>query len=273
MKLDEGDKLGWAAVTAGNQEVVLIVSNGQAIRFSEEEVRCMGLPAGGVLGVKMAEGDQVVGMGVYRPRGDVIVISEMGVGKRSALNDYPSQGRYGAGVATAILSTATGQLAAGIVANASERLLMVSERGNSKAVYVRSLPKAGRATRGKELIAIRGRDRMATLLALSLVDSEKAKPARRQRSSGPPSKGQRRRNPGKSRRASSTASSPQGRKRSTSSRPKTSRARSGRSSRGTPSTGREEKSTGRTSKTASTRSRRTRTTSPSTAGKKRSSNR
>ena len=127
----------------------------------------MGLPAAGVLGVKMGEDDQVVGMGVYRPRGDVVVISEMGIGKRSALSEYPRQGRYGMGVASASLSAKTGQLAAGVVASASHRLLMVSEKGSSKAMYVRSLPKAQRATQGKELIAIRGRDRLATLLLLT----------------------------------------------------------------------------------------------------------
>ena len=85
--------------------------------------------------------------------GDVVVISEMGVGKRSALNEYPTQGRYGAGVVTASLSPSTGQLAAGVVANVSDRLLMVSEKGNAKAMFVRSLPKARRATQGKERAA------------------------------------------------------------------------------------------------------------------------
>jgi len=179
MKLDEGDSLRWAVRTAGKEEVILIVSNGQAIRFSEEDVRPMGLPAGGVLGVKMSEEDHVVGMGVYRPRGDVVVISEMGVGKRSALSEYPSQGRYGTGVVTGSLSAKTGQLAAGVVASASDRLLMVSEKGGGKAVYVRSLPKAGRATQGRELIAIRGRDRLAALLLFSPAAAETAKPARR----------------------------------------------------------------------------------------------
>jgi DNA gyrase subunit A len=143
----------------------------------------MGLPAGGVLGVKMGEDDEVVGMGVYRSRGDVVVISEMGVGKRSALNDYPTQGRYGAGVVTASLSVSTGRLAAGVVANVSDRLLMLSEKGNSKAVYVRSLPKARRATQGKELIAIRGRDRLATVLLLSPVETQAVKPASKRSSS------------------------------------------------------------------------------------------
>jgi DNA gyrase subunit A len=176
MKLDNNDALGWAMFTTGKEDVILIVSNGQAIRFSETDVRPTGLPAGGVLGVKMGEEDWVVGMGVYRPRGDVIVISEMGVGKRSALSEYPTQGRHGTGVVTASLSEKSGQLAAGAVANVSDRLLMVSAKGNSKAVFVRSLPKARRATQGRELIAIRGRDRLATVLVLSQADVEAAKP-------------------------------------------------------------------------------------------------
>jgi DNA gyrase subunit A len=183
MKLDDNDALGWAVFTTGKEDVILIVSNGQAIRFSEADVRPTGLPAGGVLGVKMGEEDWVVGMGVYRPRGDVIVISEMGVGKRSALSEYPTQGRYGTGVVTASLSDKSGQLAAGTVANVSDRLLMVSAKGNSKAVFVRSLPKARRATQGRELIAIRGRDRLATALILSQADVEAAKPATKKQAS------------------------------------------------------------------------------------------
>ncbi len=183
MKVDEDDALGWAVRTAGKQEVILIVSNGQAIRFSEEEVRPMGLAAGGVLGVKMGEEDWLVGMGLFRPRGDVVVISEKGIGKRTALSEYPTQGRYGAGVATANLSTKTGQLAVGLVANVSDRLLMVSAKGNSKAVFVRSLPKARRATQGRELIAIRGRDRLVTLLALSPVEAAATGPASQRRAS------------------------------------------------------------------------------------------
>jgi DNA gyrase subunit A len=188
MKLDKDDALGWAVLTEGKEEVIVIVSNGQAIRFSEEDVRPTGLPAGGVLGVKMGEEDWVVGMGVYRPRGDVVVISEMGVGKRSALSEYPTQGRYGAGVVTASLSAKTGQLAVGAVANASDRLLMVSAKGNSKAMFVRSLPKARRATQGRELIAIRGRDRLATLLVVSPVEAEVTRPSSRGRTSHAPSR-------------------------------------------------------------------------------------
>jgi DNA gyrase subunit A len=189
MKLDAGDELGWAARTAGGEDVLLVVSNGQAIRFSEEEVRPTGLPAGGVMGVKMGDKDRVVGMGVGRARGDLVVISELGSGKRSDLSEYPTQGRHGTGVLTASLTDKTGRLAAGVVAGASDRLLMVSEKGNSKVVYVRSLPKAARATRGRELIAIRGRDRLASLLVLPSPATETVKPVSRDGSSRPSSAG------------------------------------------------------------------------------------
>jgi DNA gyrase subunit A len=189
IKLDKGDALGWVAQTAGGEDLVLVVSTGQAIRFSEEDIRAVGLPAGGVMGVKMGDKDRVVGMGVYRPRGDVIVISEMGVGKRSALTEYPTQGRHGTGVLTANLSDKTGALAAGVVANASDRLLMVTEKGNAKAVFARSVPKAGRATLGKELIAVRGRDRLAHLLLISPVESRPAATAAPNRSDGASSGG------------------------------------------------------------------------------------
>jgi DNA gyrase subunit A len=261
MKLEEGDSLGWAVRTAGKEDLILIVSNGQAIRFSEEDVRPMGLPAGGVMGVKMGEEDRIVGAGVYRPRGDVVVISEMGVGKRSALTEYPTQGRYGAGVVTASLSPGTGQLAAGVVANVSDRLLMVSEKGNAKAMYVRSLPKARRAAQGKELIAIRGRDRLATMLLLTPVESQTSTPGK---SPSSPTSGSRSRP--RTTKAKSTASA--SRRKSGSSTTRTSRTGSGRKTQATSSTGRKKSSSRATTSTA--RSGRKTTTSTSTSRKTRS---
>ncbi|MEJ2557113.1 MAG: DNA gyrase C-terminal beta-propeller domain-containing protein [Anaerolineae bacterium] len=172
----------------------------------------------------------------------------MGVGKRSSLSEYPTQGRYGTGVATANLSVKTGRLAAGAVASASDRLLMVSEKGNNKAVYVRSLPKARRATQGKELIAIRGRDRLAALLLLSPSEAEAVKPASRKAT--------------KSRTSRATGS---GKKTKTSKAQSGSKATKSRSSRTTGS--------GKKTKTSKAQSGSKATTSPSTGRKKRSKKR
>ncbi|MFN3763040.1 MAG: DNA topoisomerase (ATP-hydrolyzing) subunit A, partial [Anaerolineae bacterium] len=98
----EGDAVVGAAWTTGTDEVVLVTRAGQAIRFQEEEVRPMGLPAAGVMGVKLADGeDRVVALAVAHPKGELVVVTEDGHGKRTPLAEYPTQGRYGKGVITA----------------------------------------------------------------------------------------------------------------------------------------------------------------------------
>ncbi len=107
----EGDAVVGAAWTTGTDEVMLVTRAGQAIRFREEEVRPMGLPAGGVAGIKLqeiesterrrAEEDRVVALVVVRPKEDLAVVAEDGRGKRTPLSEYPTQGRYGKGVITA----------------------------------------------------------------------------------------------------------------------------------------------------------------------------
>ena len=71
MGLAKDDKLGWVRPTSGGGEVVIITEQGQALRFSEDEVRPMGRPATGVQGIKLRKGDQVVGMEVVEPGGDL----------------------------------------------------------------------------------------------------------------------------------------------------------------------------------------------------------
>ena len=204
----------------------------------------MGLPAAGVWGMKLAKGDVLVGAGSIKSRGDLVLVTQNGAGKRTGLDQYPTQGRYGAGVATTSLSDRTGRLAVGVVGNVSDRLLMVSEKGNSKAVYVRSLPKARRATQGRELIAIRGRDRLADLLILSPVQTEPTKPASRGKSSRTLSGGGKAKTSKAGSRRRSTASSSTSQKKSrSSSKAKTTKASSSRKKTASTSTGGKKRST------------------------------
>jgi DNA gyrase subunit A len=170
MGFDDGDTLLTAFVTPGDGEVMLASSAGQAIRFKEEEVRPMGLPAVGVWGMKLAARDELVGAGLVKPRGDLVMITAQGVGKRTGLDEYPTQGRYGQGVINIKLTKTSGPLVAATTATASERVMLVSAKGNSKTVYVRALPKLGRNQTGKELIAIRGKDKVAGLITLTTIE-------------------------------------------------------------------------------------------------------
>ena len=98
VNVNEGDRLGWVSLTDGKKEILLSTALGMAIRFSEEEVRAMGLAAAGVNGIKLGVGDEVIGMEVLPQAGDVFLIGSDGKGKRVEVKDFPTQGRYGKGV-------------------------------------------------------------------------------------------------------------------------------------------------------------------------------
>ena len=88
---------GWS-LTDGGKEVLLATAQGMAIRFSEEEVRPMGLAAAGVNGIKLGVGDEVIGVQVLPAEGEVFLIASDGKAKRVEQKDFPAQGRYGKGV-------------------------------------------------------------------------------------------------------------------------------------------------------------------------------
>ncbi|MEW6239274.1 MAG: DNA gyrase subunit A [Chloroflexota bacterium] len=98
VKVNEGDALGWVGLTGGKNEIMLATAQGMGIRFSEEDVRPMGLIAAGVSGIKLDDGDEVVGMEVLPAPGEIFVIASDGKAKRLEQKDVPSQGRYGKGV-------------------------------------------------------------------------------------------------------------------------------------------------------------------------------
>ncbi|MCJ7585156.1 MAG: DNA topoisomerase 4 subunit A [Anaerolineales bacterium] len=98
VKVNDGDSLGWAALTDGGKEILLATTQGLAIRFAEEEVRPMGLVAAGVTGIKLGVGDEVVGSQILPATGEIFVIASDGKAKRVEQKDFPAQGRYGKGV-------------------------------------------------------------------------------------------------------------------------------------------------------------------------------
>jgi DNA gyrase subunit A len=151
-----GDALGWAELSTGEDDVVLVTAEGMAIRFSEDDVRPMGLPAAGVKGVKLGGAkDHVVGMGLVQPRASLWVVTQDGLAKSSSLSDYPQQGRYGSGVIT--IKLAKGALLAGsAIGTMDENLVVVSSKGKPKYMRFGLAPRSGRATQGKSVIALSG---------------------------------------------------------------------------------------------------------------------
>jgi DNA gyrase subunit A len=96
--VNDGDSLGWVVLTNTRKELLLATAQGMAIRFSEEEVRPMGLAAAGVNGIKLGVGDAVVGIEVLPVDGEIFLVASDGKAKRVEQKDFPIQGRYGKGV-------------------------------------------------------------------------------------------------------------------------------------------------------------------------------
>jgi DNA gyrase subunit A len=98
VKVNDGDRLGWVKISDGQTDILLMTAKGMAIRFTEDDVRPMGLVAAGVMGIKLKVGDEVIGMDLIPQVGEVFLIASNGQAKRVSQKDFPKQGRYGQGV-------------------------------------------------------------------------------------------------------------------------------------------------------------------------------
>ncbi len=154
LNIAEDDQLVGAILTEGDSEVILANSKGYAIRFPETAVRSMGRTATGVKGMRLSEDDEVIGMICMRAgtRDDVLVVSEQGMGKRSALEDYRVTNRGGKGVKTINITAKTGKLIAIKNVNDDNDLVIINKSGIAIRLKVSSLRIVGRATQGVRLI-------------------------------------------------------------------------------------------------------------------------
>lgn len=154
MKVNEEDRLGWARQTNGNAEILLATADGMAIRFKEDEVRAMGLVAGGVGGIKLSPRDEVAGMEVMPASGSILFVASDGKAKRVALDQFPVQGRNGQGVMAWKLSR-TAQLVGTATGKPSSKVMLVLDKLAPKAMRMDEAPEQTRAAAGKPVVELR----------------------------------------------------------------------------------------------------------------------
>ena len=163
----EDDALGWAAVTSGEDEVLLVTALGQAIRFKEEEVRPMGLPAGGVMGIKLASDvDGVVAMSVVDPAAYLWSITDNGLAKVTELSQYPTQGRYGQGVINVRLPKDAAEVVAAVVGTLDTDVIITTALGSTKTMRLGKADVGSRSIKPKELWKMVGRNRITGAVRL-----------------------------------------------------------------------------------------------------------
>lgn len=172
----EGDTLLEAKLTNGNHDIMLAIKSGKAIRFPEGKVRPMGRNASGVRGINMEKADdEVIGMiCIERQEEDVLVVSEKGYGKRSAVEDYRITNRGGKGVKTINITEKTGNLVAIKSVADKEDLIIINKSGVMIRLGVDDLRVMGRATQGVRLINIKGNDAIASVTRVPASEVEGA---------------------------------------------------------------------------------------------------
>ena len=162
----EGDTLLEAKLTNGEQDIMMAVRSGKAIRFPESKVRSMGRNASGVRAITVdSENDEVVGMVVVKEGDgfDIMVVSEKGYGKRSALEDYRITNRGGKGVKTITVTEKTGELVSLKAVTDEDDLMIITKKGTMIRMGVDTLRVMGRATQGVRLISLRKEDEIASI--------------------------------------------------------------------------------------------------------------
>ena len=148
ISLDEDDALGWVKMTEGGQNLILVSEQGQAIRFSEEDVRSMGRTAAGVYAMRLEEDDQFTGADVVTPDSDLLLITEKGYGKRTALTEFRTQSRYGKGVRAMTLGNLTGKIVSSRVVTEDDEVTFISASGIILRTAVNTISRQGRFSRG-----------------------------------------------------------------------------------------------------------------------------
>ena len=176
----EGDELLEAKLTNGENEILLAIKSGRAIRFNESNVRPMGRTASGVRGISMTDSDEVVGMVTVEDFSKtVLVVSENGYGKRTYLNDpetdepiYRVTNRGGKGVKTLNITDKTGNLIAIKDVTDDDDLMIINKSGITIRMHVADIRSQGRATQGVKLINLKGSDQIAAVAKVERDEDE-----------------------------------------------------------------------------------------------------
>jgi DNA gyrase subunit A len=159
--LREDDRLVGVELTDNESEILLANKNGRAIRFSESKIRQMGRVSTGVRGMTLdGPDDEVIGLITMNPNSPdtILVLSEKGIGKRSALADYRVTNRGGKGVKTINKSDKTGELVAFKSVNDENDLVIINKSGITLRIRMADIPVRGRATMGVKIIDVARRN-------------------------------------------------------------------------------------------------------------------
>ncbi len=168
-KLKPKEELISVAMARDEDDLILVTKKGQSIRFASNDITARSRIAGGVRGIRLGKGDEVIGMDVVDNEGYLLIIGMKGRGKLSALRHYPPQGRGGKGVITLNITRNTGNVAAATVINKDLRqdetgkLMILTSRGQIVRTSLAEIRETGRSAQGVKIVALDDSDRAAAI--------------------------------------------------------------------------------------------------------------
>ncbi len=170
IRLDRDDQLVSALSTEKGDEVLVATALGQSIRFKESDVRQMGRTAGGVSGIRLGKGDEVIGVDAVKKdqrEGFFLTMTANGFGKKTSLKEYKVQKRGGSGIKTAKVTGKTGKLiVAKVLSGTEEELIAMSKKGQVIRTALKDVSALGRQTQGVTIMRLRAGDGIASLTCI-----------------------------------------------------------------------------------------------------------
>lgn len=168
--LDASDELAWVRETNGESDVILVTTGGQAIRFHESDVRPMGRPAAGVIGIRMEDDDRVIGFEVIEADHDLLVVSERGLGKRTEIDQYRIQGRGGKGIQAMRLTERTGKIVGAAMVHPEDTIMLMNTDGIAIRIAANQISLIGRTTQGVTLMRLTDDQSIASMTVIEPKD-------------------------------------------------------------------------------------------------------
>jgi DNA gyrase subunit A len=175
INIRDDDELVAVRRTSGDDDIIMVSHSGQAIRFNEAEARPMGRDTGGVRGMNVGQKDNcVLAMDVAREDTELLVVTENGYGKRTAIADYPIKHRGGMGVQTIKLTEKKGGVAGALIVREHHELVFISQSGMVQRTAVKGISRYGRASQGVKLMNLRGDDLVSAVALVMETNAETA---------------------------------------------------------------------------------------------------
>ena len=177
INLKENDTLISVQRVAEGEKVMMVSSAGKAIMWDESEVRAMGRDTMGVRGMTVNADARVLGMEIARPGTELLVITELGYGKRTPVEEYPSHHRGGQGVYTITMTAKKGLLSAMKIVEENDEIMIITEEGVVVRTPVSGVSQLGRSTQGVHVMNVAGKDKVSAVATSTATEKKSSKTA------------------------------------------------------------------------------------------------